>query len=120
MILRLYQLQISGQQQMIFELTCRSHRNRTKSGEFGISISSASFGEIGSDRGATTPELGGQPVQFFAWEAGGELIDHQRQLVRLLPYLQLAESFTAYPPWIPSALCPMILLSAQESGKEDR
>src|SRR5689334_7253683 len=64
------------------------------------------------------PTWGGQPVLFFAWEAGGELIDRQRQLVRLLPYLQLA--YILYGVSTLDSIGPFVRGSCCQKNRERR
>src|SRR6516162_11412398 len=83
---------------MILQLAGRSHSDGAEAGEFGVSISSASLGEIRRDRGTASSQLTGQPIQFCARERGRDLVDGQRQLVSLLPNLQFVEVFHRQRP----------------------
>jgi len=66
MVLRLEQLQISGQQQVILQFACRAHGDRTEAGEFGIPVASASLRQIRRDGRTRPPDLTRQPIQFLA------------------------------------------------------
>src|SRR5689334_3658254 len=109
MILGLDELQILGQQEVILQFARRSHRDRAKPGELASPFRPHPFGKVGRDRSTASPQLAGQPIEFFSWECGRDLIHRQRQLVRLLPDLSSWKSFIR-AAWIPSALCSMMLL----------
>lgn len=85
------QLQISGQQEVVFQFAGRAHSDETETSELGVAVASASFGQVGGNRRARTLQLSGQPIQLFAGKACRDLINGQRQLMGLRPYLQEME-----------------------------
>src|SRR5207247_4129656 len=58
------QLQVSGQQEVIFQLAGGSHRDGTEAGELGISIPPASLSQVRRDRRARAAEFTGKSVYF--------------------------------------------------------
>jgi len=72
------QFEISRQQEVILQFACRSHGDGTEAGGLGSAVPSASFRQIGGNRGAGATELASQPVEFLAGKGRCDLVDGER------------------------------------------
>jgi len=74
-----------------FKLGGRARGNSTEASDFSVPQSSATFGDIRSDRIGGTPHLRRQAIAFFARKRRGGPVDGVGQILRRSPNLQLPE-----------------------------
>jgi hypothetical protein len=74
---------------MIFKLRGRTHCSLQKAMKIAVPASSASFGNVRSDRGTAPSYLAGQPEQFFSWEISCAFVGVKRECVRLVPDIEV-------------------------------
>src|SRR6266704_6604482 len=75
------------------QLAGRTARHQAKASQFGIALSTATFGYIRRDRRCGTAHLGRQAIGLITWKSSCHRVDRQRQLMRPVPYLELSEVF---------------------------
>src|SRR5215469_8836234 len=82
--------EIAGEQQMVIQFTCRSHRDANKSREFSGGLTSASFGQVGADRNCRATQLRRQSVELFFRKSATLSIKLLGQRMCLHPNFQIA------------------------------
>ena len=78
-------LEIFGQQEVVFELTCGAHRYLNEAGQLRIPLSSTAFCDIRGNRARCATQLTGKPVSFINGKISRYPIDRKREPMGLLP-----------------------------------
>ena len=84
-------LKVTGQQEMVFELTRGTHGDLQEAGEFCLPFPAACFGNVGGNGCARSPNLTGEAIELRLWEGSGCFVNRQSQLMTLLPHLERSE-----------------------------
>src|SRR4051812_6115754 len=90
--------QVVREQEVVLKLTRRAHGYLEEASEFGVAAPAAPFRDVGRDGGARATNLTRQPVRLLPREGRRDLVGQQREVVRLLPYLQFSEVLQRRPP----------------------
>jgi len=69
------QFEVTGEHEMVLELTRRPDRDRTESGQFGIAATPAAFRQVRRNRRGRSMQLRRQAVQFVTRNALRDLVD---------------------------------------------
>ncbi len=87
-----------SQDQVVMKLARGTCRYLQKAREVAAPGSTASFSDVGGDRGAGTPNLARQSIHLLGRKLRRHLLHNKSELVTLLPNLQLFEVLHKIPP----------------------
>ncbi len=79
------EIEIVGQEQVVFELAARAHRHQHEAPQFGVATSSATFRDIGRNRRRTPTKLRHQAVSLLPRKPPGSPVHVQHEAMTLLP-----------------------------------
>ena len=79
--------------EVILGFAGRAVRDIDKAIQFGVAVTSATFGEVSGNRCTRTAELAGEPEEFLFREVFGHGVVGQREFVTALPHFELVVVF---------------------------
>jgi hypothetical protein len=88
---RVQHAQVSREQQEIFELAGRTHRNVKKLPEFGASTASATFGNICGNRAGCAPNLTSDSEALFRRQLARDAVNPENEFVTPAPNFEFAK-----------------------------
>jgi hypothetical protein len=88
--------EVKSQQNIVLKPISKTQSDVQTAGEFGIIRLSATFGNICGNFDTCFAKLSSQAEKFFSWKIHRQLINEQRQIMRLFPNLQISKILHFY------------------------